>query len=132
MNATLGYGIAYLYDTSDKPEGYGGGGGGNFDQRTALLALDTKTGAIRWSHEHGREGGWGGMTGGIMTTTGGLLFTGDHNDLVAFDPATGKPLWRQRLPQAVSNGPSTWMLDGRQYVIAGAGDTLYVLTLAGK
>ena len=132
LNATLGYGIAYLYDTSDKPEGYGGGGGGNFDQRTALLALDTKTGAIRWSHEHGREGGLGGMTGGIMTTAGGLLFTGDHNDLVAFDPATGKPLWRQRLPQAVSNGPSTWMLDGRQYVIAGAGDTLYVLTLAGK
>jgi outer membrane protein assembly factor BamB len=52
--------------------------------------------------------------------------------LLAFDPATGKPLWRQRLTQGVSNGPSTWMLDGKQYLIVSAGDTLYALTLAGK
>lgn len=61
-----------------------------------------------------------------------LLFTGDSGQIVAFDPATGKPLWLQRLTQAVSNGPSTWMLDGKQYLIVGAGDTLYALTLAGK
>ena len=70
------------------------------------------------------------MSGGILTTAGKLLFTGDSGELVAFDPATGKPLWHQRLTQPVSNGPSTWMLDGKQYVIVGAGDTLYALTLA--
>ncbi len=35
------------------------------------------------------------------------------------------------LTTAVSNRPSTWMLDGKQYLIVGAGDTLYALTLAG-
>ena len=64
------------------------------------------------------------MSGGILTTAGKLLFTGDSGELVAFDPATGKPLWHQRLTQPVSNGPSTWMLDNKQYLIVGAGDTL--------
>jgi alcohol dehydrogenase (cytochrome c) len=128
FNGTTGYGMAYLYDTSDKPEGYGGGGGGNFDPRSALFAMDIRTGNIKWKHDHGSEGG--GMSGGVLTTAGKLLFTGDSGDLVAFDPATGRPIWRQRLTQSVSNGPSSWMLDGKQYLIVGAGDTLYAMTLA--
>ena len=128
FNASLGYGMAYLYDTSDKPEGYGGGGGGTFDPRTALLAMDIHTGAIGWRHEH--AGTFGGVSGGVLTTAGKLLFTGDSGELVAFDPANGKPLWHQRLTQSVSNGPSTWVLDARQYLIVGAGDTLYALRLA--
>jgi alcohol dehydrogenase (cytochrome c) len=130
FNGTEGYGVAYLYDTSDHPEGYAGGGGGNFDNRSALFAMDIRTGAIRWKHEH--EGQRGGMSGGVLTTAGKLLFTGDSGELVAFDPAGGKPLWHQRLTQPVSNGPSTYMLDGRQYLIVGAGDTLYAMRLAGK
>ena len=74
----------------------------------------------------------GGMSGGIMTTAGHLLFTGDSTNLVAFDPMSGKILWHQQLTSAVSNGPSTWMLDGKQYLIVGAGDSLYALTLAGR
>ena len=58
FNSTQGYGIAYLYDTSDKPQGYGGGGGGNFDSSSALMAMDIRTGAIKWKHEH-RSGGPG-------------------------------------------------------------------------
>src|SRR4029077_15400039 len=119
FNGTTGYGIAYLYDTSDKPEGYGGGGGGNFDTGSALFAMDIRTGNIKWKHSHGREGG-GGMSGGVLSTAGKLVFTGDSGELVAFDPATGKPLWHQRLTQSVSNGPSSWMLDGKQYLIVGA------------
>jgi alcohol dehydrogenase (cytochrome c) len=72
------------------------------------------------------------MSGGILTTAGGLLFTGDSGNLVAFDPANGKTLWHQQLPSPVSNGPATWTVDGKQYIIVGAGDTLYALTLAGK
>jgi alcohol dehydrogenase (cytochrome c) len=58
------------------------------------------------------------------------LFTGDAGNLAAFDPAGGKILWHQQLMSALSNGPSTYMLDGKQYVIIGAGDSLYALTLA--
>jgi alcohol dehydrogenase (cytochrome c) len=133
FNGTQGYGIAYLYDTSPKPQGYGGGGGGNFDSSSALFAMDIRTGAVRWKHAHAGGGpGGGGMSGGVLTTAGNLLFTGDSGELVAFDPAKGAPIWRQRLTNPVSNGPSTWVLDGKQYLIVGAGDTLYALTLAGK
>ena len=52
VNGTEGYGMAYLYDTSADPEGYGGGGGGGFDTRSALFALDIRTGMSRWKHEH--------------------------------------------------------------------------------
>jgi alcohol dehydrogenase (cytochrome c) len=131
MNGTEGYGMAYLYDTSAQPEGYAGGGGGNFDTRSALFAMDVRTGAVRWKHEHAAETR-GGMSGGVLTTAGKLLFTGDSGALAAFDPATGKPLWQQRMLQPVSNGPSTYMLDGRQFLIVGAGDTLYALRLAGR
>jgi len=130
FNGTQGYGLAYLYDTSSKPQGYGGGSGGNFDSSSALFAMDIRTGAVKWKHAH--AGGGGGMSGGVLTTAGNLLFTGDSGELVAFDPAKGDPIWRQRLTSPVSNGPSTWVLDGKQYLIVGAGDTLYALTLAGK
>ena len=72
------------------------------------------------------------MTGGILTTAGHLLFTGDSTSLTAFDPATGKIVWHQRLMSPLSNGPSTYVLDGKQYVLIGAGDSLYALTLAGE
>ena len=130
MNAQLGYGIAYLYDTSDAPQGYGGGGGPTFDAKSSLLAIDVHTGKIKWKHEHEQRGfGGGGMSGGILTTAGKLLFTGDSGGLTAFDPGSGKIVWNQRLPSALSNGPATWVLDGKQYLVVGAGDTLFALTL---
>ena len=133
LNGTEGYGMAYLYDTSDNPEGYGGGGGGGFDGRSALFALDIHTGNIKWKHEHAQQGfGGGGISGGILTTAGHLLFTGDSGSLVAFDPASGKILWHQQTIQPVSNGASTYMFEGKQYLLVGAGDSLYALRLAGK
>jgi alcohol dehydrogenase (cytochrome c) len=133
LNGTEGYGLTYLYDSSPDPEGYAGGSGGNFNSRTALFAIDVRSGDIKWKHELANvPTTGGGMSGGVLTTAGHLLFTGDSGNLAAFDPANGTILWHQRLTSSVSNGPSTWMLDGKQYVIAGAGDTLYALTLAGQ
>lgn len=133
VNASEGYTVAYLYDTSADPQGYAGGATGHFDPKSSLIALDVKTGDVRWKHTakgQGAEGG--GMTGGILTTAGDLLFTGDSDRVAAFDPATGKILWSEKLGSSVSNGPSTWSLDGTQNVIVGAGDTLYAFTLGGK
>ncbi|MGO4211870.1 acido-empty-quinoprotein group A [Terriglobus sp. 2YAB30_2] len=133
VNASEGYSIAWLYDTSKDPQGYAGGASGRIDSKSSLIALDTKTGDVRWKHvAKSGEGEGGGMTGGILTTSGDLLFTGDSDRLAAFDPANGKILWSSKLGTAVSNGPSTWELDGTQNVIVGAGDTLYSFTLGGK
>ena len=63
-------------------------------------------------------------------TAGNLLFTGGaSNDLVALNATTGDALWHARLNAAVSNGPITYELDGRQYVIVAAGDTLWAFVM---
>jgi alcohol dehydrogenase (cytochrome c) len=65
-----------------------------------------------------------------LTTAGKLLFTGDPSaNAIAFDPANGKILWHAGLASSVSNGPMTYMLDDRQYVVFGARDMLYAFRL---
>jgi alcohol dehydrogenase (cytochrome c) len=72
--------------------------------------------------------GDGGATG-MLTTAGRLLFAGDGSgNFVAFDPATGKPLWHSRVGN-VSNAAQTYMLDGKQYVLVAAGDSLFAFAL---
>jgi alcohol dehydrogenase (cytochrome c) len=65
-----------------------------------------------------------------LTTAGKLLFTGDpYGNFIAYDPATGRSLWHTHLPANVTNGPMTYELDGKQYLIVGAGDSLYAFTV---
>ena len=72
-----------------------------------------------------------GFMAGFVTTAANLLFTGDYNgNLIAFNAANGDILWHFHLLRSVGNGPETYMLDGRQYVVAGAGDTLYAFALS--
>lgn len=93
---------------------------------TYLTAIDYKTGHIAWRHTYYSDGGGGG---GLLATAGGLIFAGDGaGSLVAHDAATGKPLWNTRIGH-VSNPPQTYMLDGRQYVIAATGDTLWAFVM---
>ena len=67
---------------------------------------------------------------GILTTAGNLLFTGDTTtNLVAFNATTGAILWHAGLGNIVTNGPITYELDGLQYIVAAAGDTLYAFVL---
>ncbi len=123
------YAMYYLTETD--PRGAMGLGGkeevglgtlGNY-----LTAIDYKTGQIAWRHKYPGNGG-GGMNG-MLTTAGKLLFAGDvAGNLVAYDPPTGKILWHSHLG-SVSNAPETYMLDGRQYVLVAAGDTLYSFML---
>jgi alcohol dehydrogenase (cytochrome c) len=129
VNAVRGYAITYLTDTDERPEGYGGTGHSLWSI-PVLEAIDYRTGQIRWSHEYPAKG-LGGLGGpGILTTAGHLLFTGDPaGNLIAFDPGNGGILWHFHMLSPLSNGPMTYELNGKQYVIAGAGDTLYAFTL---
>ena len=130
VNATRGYSLTYLTDTSERPEGYGGSGRGLWSQHV-LEALDYKTGEIKWNHAYTADNLAGRLGGpGILTTAGNLLFTGDYKrNLIAFDSTNGDILWHFPMLRPLSNGPETYMLDGRQYLIAGAGDTLFAFTL---
>ncbi len=92
-----------------------------------LTALDYRTGKTQWRHKFYNAGTIGG--GGLLSTAGGLVFTGDGSgNLVAFDAADGKTLWNTRIGM-ISNAPQTFELDGHQYIICASGDTLWSFIL---
>jgi alcohol dehydrogenase (cytochrome c) len=69
----------------------------------------------------------------MLSTGGNLVFAGDSSgNLVALNATTGDPLWRSNLGSLLSNGPITYDLDGDQYLIAGAGDTLFGFVMYQK
>lgn len=126
LNTTTSYSVYYLTDTDPKPEGYGGRDAGVWSQ-TALKAIDPKTGKIAWNHPYRSNGG---SISGVLTTAGNVLFSGDPTGhFIAFEPKTGRILWHAGLNTSISNGPITYELDKKQYVVAAAGDTLYAFTL---
>ena len=91
-----------------------------------LQAIDYKTGKVRWSHK------WEGERPSRRAEhrRQSCVFTGGRSsDLVALNATTGEALWHARLERAVSNGPITYELDGLQYVLVGAGDTLWTFVM---
>ena len=63
---------------------------------------------------------------GVLSTAGNLLFTGDNSgNALALDPVEGRTLWHANLGGSVTNGPITYELDGTQYLVVAAGDTLF-------
>ena len=123
------YAMYYLTETD--PRGAMGLGGKEEDGLVSLgsylTAIDYKTGKIAWRHRY--PGTSGNLAAGLLTTAGKLLFAGDiAGNLIAYDPADGKILWHSHLGQ-VTNAPETYMLDGHQYLLSAAGDTLYAFTL---
>src|SRR5688572_16284142 len=124
------------YLTETGPEGAMGLGGKEESNVTTMgtfmTAIDYKTGKVAWERRYSGSGSWGGtyIGHGYLTTAGRLLFGGDPGgNLVAYDPANGRPLWHTRLGE-VSSSPQTYMLDGRQYILVAAVDTLYAFALS--
>ena len=122
------YSIFYLTDPDPRGSmGLGGkeevsvGNVGNF-----LTAIDYKTGKIAWRHRYPQGAGGGG---GVLATAGGLVFAGDGGgNIVAHNSATGTPIWHSKIGN-VTNAPITYKVDGRQYLLAATGDTLYAFVM---
>jgi acido-empty-quinoprotein group A len=126
VNTTQSYSVYYLTDTDPKPEGYGGRDAGIWSDG-ALKAIDYKTGDIRWQHKYP---GSRTSSSGLLTTAGGVLFGGDAAaNLVAYDPTNGRILWHAGVGASIGNGPMTYELDGRQYLVVGAGENLFAFKL---
>jgi alcohol dehydrogenase (cytochrome c) len=120
------FSMFYLTDLDPHPEGYAAAERAAGSYGGTLRAIDYKTGKTAWTHRYPSGGGAAGM----LSTAGKLLFSGDSSQhLIAFDVAHGKILWHSGLSANVSNGPETYMLDGHQYVVVGAGDSLYAFML---
>jgi quinoprotein glucose dehydrogenase len=61
--------------------------------------------------------------GGCIATAGGLIFIGATKDEMfrAFDTRKGKVLWETKLESGGYATPSTYMVNGKQYVVIAAG-----------
>ena len=82
-----------------------------------ITAVDYNTGKIRWKAKTQQP-----MIGGTLTTAGGLTFTGEGNGLFkAYDSATGNVLWQFQAGAGVNAPPSSYTVNGKQYIVVGAG-----------
>jgi alcohol dehydrogenase (cytochrome c) len=125
--------FAMYYLSETDPRGAMGLGGkdeiGVGSLGTYITAIDPKTGKSVWRHRFRAAPGNVRAASGLLTTAGGLLFGGDiSGNFVALDPANGTPLWHSGIGQ-VTNAPETYMVDGRQYILVAAGDSLYAFGL---
>lgn len=97
-----------------------------------LAGVDLSTGEIVWRQPIGTtEDLANGLAlnigtpnfGGPITTAGGLTFIGAAMDdyIRAFETATGKELWKGRLPAGGQATPMSYVWKGKQYVVIAAG-----------
>ncbi|WP_195822770.1 PQQ-dependent methanol/ethanol family dehydrogenase [Roseobacter sp. MH60115] len=82
------------------------------DHIGSLKAIDPDTGALKWEYKDEAP-----LWGGVMTTAGGLVFTGTPGgEFIAFDDETGEQLWSFQTGSGIVGQPITWEQDGEQYV----------------
>lgn len=83
-----------------------------------LQAWNLATGERAWTVAF-KSHNWGP----VLATAGGVVFAGGTNDRYfrAFDARSGKLLWQQRTNSGVVGMPSSYALDGRQYVAVQSG-----------
>jgi alcohol dehydrogenase (cytochrome c) len=82
-----------------------------------VTAVDYNTGKIRWQVKTPQP-----MIGGIIATSGGLVFTGEGNGWFrAYDSGNGAILWSFQAGAGVNAPPSSYTVEGKQYIVVAAG-----------
>ena len=92
----------------------------------ALRAIDPVTATVKWEFRYPSV-----SSSGVLTTASGLVFAGDGDgNIMAFDSRAGKNLWHYQLGFSMrSTAGTTYMLDGRQYLLVPAGSALTAFAL---
>ena len=94
----------------------------------ALRAIDPLTGERKWEILYD-DAGWAG----VLATAGGVVFSGDHEGgFFAADSQTGKKLWQYQTGAAIYAPPTSYAIDGRQFVLIPSGADLTAFALPGK
>jgi alcohol dehydrogenase (cytochrome c) len=112
----------YFVDSSPYPDGKLWLGGAfkvipTEEQWGKFVAVDYNTGKVRWSVKTPQP-----MIGGALATAGGLVFAGEANGhFKGYDARTGAILWDFNAGAGVNAPPSTYLVDGKQYIVVGAG-----------
>jgi alcohol dehydrogenase (cytochrome c) len=100
-----------------------GGGATEEGGQVILRALDPKTGKRVWEYP---MTGAGRMWTGIVSTAGGVVFSGDDDGhLVALDARSGKHLWHFNMGELLTASPITYEVDGKQYVAIASASAVF-------
>src|SRR5215472_14015231 len=87
-----------------------------------ITAVDYNTGKIRWQVKTPQP-----MIGGILATAGGVVFAGEGNGRFrAYDSKNGKVLWTFNAGAGVNAPPSSYAVDGKQYIVVAAGGNVQI------
>ncbi len=82
-----------------------------------ITAVDYNNGKIAWQVKTPQP-----MIGGILATSGGLVFAGEGNGwFKAYNSTNGKVLWQFEAGAGVNAPPSSYSVGGKQYIVVGAG-----------
>ena len=95
-----------------------------------VQAWNVDTGMRVWTHTFPTSSNWGPM----LATAGGLVFSGGTQDRLfrAFDASTGKVLWQFPTNSGIVGQPSSFMVDGRQYIAVQSGWGVDAKTMQGR
>lgn len=97
----------------------------------ALQAIDVATGKVAWRIDQPLP-----VRSALMTTKGNLLFIGDvgSREFRAYNATTGEELWKFKTNSGVIGVPTTFEVDGVQYVAVQSGirSVSYVVAPAAK
>lgn len=81
------------------------------------IAVSPTAGSTKWDYRSRPA-----PTSSLLTTAGGLVFGGDAaRDIKAWDQETGEVVWSQRLNAPIGGYPSTYEIDGEQYLVVPTG-----------
>jgi alcohol dehydrogenase (cytochrome c) len=108
------------------PGGDVGPRAGEPERSAGIKAIDPESGKTMWDFKIFQRS----LTTGVLATAGQVLFgaIADGN-LVALDAKTGKHLWHVQTNANVSASPTSYAIDGRQFVAIAAGNTVYAFAL---
>ena len=99
---------------------------GDIQLMQTLMKKVLRVELIAWNPQQ-QQSAWrkdmpGAVNGGTLTTAGNLVFIGDHNrDFLALRADTGEVVWRFATQDVPNSGPSTYQVDGEQYVAVSVG-----------
>jgi PQQ-dependent dehydrogenase (methanol/ethanol family) len=98
------------------------------EQYGNVTAVDYNTGKIVWQRKTSLP-----MVGGLLATAGGLLFAGESDGWFrAYDAKGGNVLWSFFAGAGVNAPPASYSLDGRQYIVVGAGGNITLNSKRGN
>lgn len=82
-----------------------------------VTAVNLDTGKVVWKARTDQP-----MIGGVLATAGNLVFSGEGNGwFKAYDAKTGKVLWQYQCGAGVNAPPTSYTINGKQYIAVAAG-----------